>query len=173
MLFGVLAGARRFILLDARGETRDETRAQILSKAPLRIVAELIQECLAIAKSQAHLKRLESAVKLRGRTVAYKTGARSLDMLRIVYLRSTPSAGTLAGGAATHITGFRRRGQQELGAEIRLISNDDIAGINQKNLTLIESGIRWRYAGRFRPAEQSNFSAGALREIESSAVDLI
>jgi glycosyltransferase involved in cell wall biosynthesis len=171
MLFGALAGARRFILLDARGDMRDETRAQILSKAPFRIGAELIKSALAIVKSQAHLKRLEAAVKLRGR-VSNKAGAKSLDMLRIVYLRSTPSAGTQAGGAATHITGFVDA-VTKLVAEIRLISNDDIAGIDPKNLMMIDPESDGTTRAAFDLRNNLIFSAGALREIEGSAVDLI
>jgi len=172
MLFGVLAGARRFILLDARGEMRDETRAQILSKAPFRIAAELTRSALAIAKSHAHLKRLESAVKLRRNSVTAKPAATSLDKLRIVYLRSTPSAGTQAGGAATHINGFLDAAT-ELVAEIRLISNDRIAGIDRTRLKLIDPEPDGTTRAAFDLRNNLIFSAGALREIENSPVDLI
>src|SRR2546428_4816699 len=55
MLFGALAGASRFILLDARGAMRDEARTQILSKALFRIASELAKSALAIANSHFHL----------------------------------------------------------------------------------------------------------------------
>src|SRR3989442_1722215 len=59
------------------------------------------------------------------------------DVVRLAYLRSTPSAGTLAGGAATHINGFINAAA-ELGAQVRVISNDRIASLDEANLTLID-----------------------------------
>src|SRR5712692_11364725 len=48
MLFGVLAGARRVILIDAYDDARDETRGRILSRMPFRLAAELAASALAI-----------------------------------------------------------------------------------------------------------------------------
>jgi glycosyltransferase involved in cell wall biosynthesis len=172
MLFGVLAGARRFILLDTRGNVRDETRTEILSKAPWRIAAELTRSALAIAKSHAHLRQLESAVKVRGSLVPSKPTVSSSDLLKIVYLRSTPSPGTQAGGAATHINGFVNAAA-ELNAGIRLISNDNIAGIDGQSLTLIDPEPDGTTRAAFDLRNNLIFSAGALREIERSPVDLI
>ena len=45
--------------------------------------------------------------------------------------------GTQAGGAATHIKGFVSAAT-ELGAQIRIISNDHLAGIDRANMTLID-----------------------------------
>ena len=36
LAFGAMAGARRVLLLDAHGDIREETRARILSRAPIR-----------------------------------------------------------------------------------------------------------------------------------------
>ena len=47
----------------------------------------------------------------------------------MVFLRSTPGPGTQAGGAASHIKGVVE-GLESLGVEVRIISNDQIAGLN-------------------------------------------
>src|SRR5258708_7114556 len=171
MVFGALAGVRRFILLDARGGIRDEARAQILAKAPFRIAAELARSALAIAKSHSQLRRLESAVRIRAHTVSHKSAARNSDV-RIAYLRSTPSAGTQAGGAATHINGFVH-GATELGAEVTIISNDRIAGLDETKLALIDPEPVGTTRAAFDLRNNLIFSAGALREVERSPVDLI
>jgi glycosyltransferase involved in cell wall biosynthesis len=171
MLFGALAGARRFILLDARGGMRDEARTQILAKLPFRIAAEIASSALAIAKSHSDLRRLESAVRIRAETVSHKSAARD-SSVRIAYLRSTPSAGTLAGGAATHINGFVR-GATELGAEVTVISNDRIAGLNETKLVLVDPEPIGTTRAAFDLRNNLIFSDGALREIERSPVDLI
>src|SRR5258708_6735696 len=172
MLFGALAGVRRFILLDARDGIRDEAWTQILAKAPFRIAAEIARSALAIAKSHSHLSRLESAVRIRAPTVSHKSAARNTDLIRIAYLRSTPSAGTQAGGAATHINGFVR-GATGLGAEVKVISNDRIAGLDETRLVLIDPEPVGTTRAAFDLRNNLIFSAGALREIERSPVDLV
>jgi glycosyltransferase involved in cell wall biosynthesis len=169
LLFGALAGVRRLVLLDARGLMRDETRTQILAKAPFRIAAELAQSALAIAKSHSHLRRLESAVRIRAHN---KSAAVNSGAPRIAYLRSTPSAGTQAGGAATHINGFVH-GATELGAEVKVISNDRIAGLDESRLVLIDPEAIGTTRAAFDLRNNLIFSAGALREIERAPVDLI
>jgi len=169
LLFGALAGVRRLVLLDARGVMRDEARTQILVRAPFRIAAELVQSALAIAKSHSHLRRLESAVRVRthNESAAGKSG-----LLRLAYLRSTPSAGTQAGGAATHINGFVD-GATELGAEVKVISNDRIAGLDETKLVLIDPEPVGTTRAAFDLRNNLIFSAGALREIKRAPVDLI
>jgi len=51
MLYGVLAGARRVILIDAYDDARDETRGRILSRMPFRLAHEFALSVLAIAGS--------------------------------------------------------------------------------------------------------------------------
>src|SRR5438128_382624 len=65
MLFGVLAGARRVILIDAYDDARDETRGRVLSRMPLRLAAEFAASALAIAKTRSRLQQLEQAVRNR------------------------------------------------------------------------------------------------------------
>ena len=55
--------------------------------------------------------------------------ARDSGPPRVVYLRATPGPGTQAGGAASHIKGVVEA-LRALGAELQIISNDAIAGLN-------------------------------------------
>ena len=184
LLFGTLAGARGVVLFDASGNSRDETSAGVLARTPFRFASESTLSALAIARSYSGLKKLERAVKSRasiGRGISPTVSAGSASQVpaggnlaspRIAYLRSTPGVGTQAGGAATHINGFINAAT-ELGAAIRMISNDNIAGIDRSKLTLIDPEPLGSTRAAFDLRNNLIFSAGALREIEHSPVDLI
>ncbi|MDX6532183.1 MAG: hypothetical protein QOH41_4473 [Blastocatellia bacterium] len=186
LLFGTLAGARRVVLFDATGNSRDETSVGILALTPFRFAGESAFSALAMARSYSGLKKLERAVKSRannrserGSSRAVREGMSSqvlaegkLAAPRIAYLRSTPGVGTQAGGAATHINGFVNAAT-ELGAEIRVISNDNIAGIDRSKLTLIDPEPLGSTRAAFDLRNNLIFCAGALREIAHSPVDLI
>ena len=88
MLFGVLAGARRVILIDAYDDAREETRGRILSRMPFRLASEFASSALAIAKTRSRLKQLEQAVRNRARSVS-SSSEKGSSALRIAYLRST------------------------------------------------------------------------------------
>ncbi|HMG72537.1 MAG TPA: glycosyltransferase family 4 protein [Pyrinomonadaceae bacterium] len=171
LLFGALAGARRVVIIDTSGDSRQETSAAILSRMPFRFASESAASALAITKSHAHLKRLEQAIRNRA-TLGSGGAGRKPDAVRIAYLRSTPSAGTQAGGAATHINGFVR-GATELGAEVTVISNDRIAGFDETKFVLIDPEPVGTTRASFDLRNNLIFSVGALREIERSPVDLI
>src|SRR6266849_6278764 len=171
MLFGVLAGARRVILIDAYGDTREETRSRLLSRLPFRLALEALASTRAIAQTRSSLKQLEQAVRAR----VWFDSSKSEEWLRaprIAYLRSTPSPGTPAGGAATHIKGFLSAAT-ELGAQVNLISNDYIAGLDEKELTLVDPEPVGTTRAAFDLRNNLIFSAGALCEIERAPVALI
>jgi glycosyltransferase involved in cell wall biosynthesis len=172
LLFGSLAGARRVVLFDASGNGREETRAAILLRTPFRFAGESLASALAIARSHSALKKLERAVKSRANSFSPKPGEENFAALRIAYLRSTPGVGTQAGGAATHIKGFVSAAT-ELGAQIRIISNDHLAGIDRANMTLIDPEPLGVTRAVCDLRNNLIFSAGALREVEQSPVDLI
>ena len=171
LLFGALAGARRVVLIDAYDDAREETRGRTLSRMPFRLASEFALSALAIAKTRARLKQLEQAIRNRAKSIA-SSSERAQSALRIAYLRSTPSPGTPAGGAATHIKGFVSAAT-ELGAQVHLISNDYIAGLDEKELTLVDPEPVGTTRAAFDLRNNLIFSAGALREIERSPVDLI
>jgi glycosyltransferase involved in cell wall biosynthesis len=178
LLFGTLAGARRVVLIDASGNRRSESRLGVVMRTPFRIARESILSAKAIARSRSGVKKLERAVK-RGSSPTASEGFPSqvsaeghLSAPRIAYLRSTPGVGTQAGGAATHINGFVNAAT-ELGAEIRVISNDYIAGIDRAKLTLIDPEPVGSTRAAFDLRNNLIFSAGAMREIDRAPVDLI
>ena len=175
MFFGVLSGARQVVLLDAHQARREEAGLGILARMPFRLALETAQSLMAIARSHSRLRQLERAVKSRPQAVSVNSAAeKNPDTLSIAYLRSTPSPGTPAGGAATHINGFVNAAS-ELGAKLTFISNDRIAGLDEQKLAV--KIIDPKPVGISRAAFDLHnnliFSAGALREIERAAVDLI
>jgi glycosyltransferase involved in cell wall biosynthesis len=172
LAFGALAGARRVVLLDAHGDVREETRGRIVSQAPIWFAREAVASELAIGRSRSRLKQLEGAVKDRVHLASPKKAATNLDAIRIAYLRSTPSPGTLAGGAATHINGFVNAAA-ELGAQVNVISNDRIAGLDETRLTLIDPEPVGTTRAAFDLRNNLIFSSGLLRALAKEPVDLI
>src|SRR6185436_177913 len=88
--FGALAGARRVVMIDSRGDVRDESRTEILARTPARIARESVVSAAAVRQSRSRLKELEREVVNRP---ALKIDPRQGD-IRIAYLRSTPSPGS-------------------------------------------------------------------------------
>ncbi len=170
LLFGTLAGARRVVLLDKCGHSRDETRPGVVARAPFRFARESLISALAVVHSRSGLKKLERAVEQRGNSNS--PDRNGTGPLRIAYLRSTPGVGTQAGGAATHINGFVNAAT-DLGAEIRVISNDDIAGIDRTILKLVDPEPLGSSRAAFDLHNNLVFTRGAIRELEHSPVDLI
>lgn len=129
MLFGALAGAREVLMIDAHGGLVRKSRSNVLLGAPVRLSRETITSANDLAQSRRELQRLEDET-LRFRDVSPKKTSR--PRLRVVYLRSTPGPGTQAGGAASHIKGVVL-GLESLGVEVKIISNDQIAGLNDSD----------------------------------------
>ena len=86
--------------------------------------------------------------------------------IRIAYLRSTPSPGSHAGGAATHINGFINAAT-DLGARVDVISNDYIAGLDESRLRLIDPEPIGSTRAAFDLRNNLIFSGGVLRELEA------
>jgi glycosyltransferase involved in cell wall biosynthesis len=123
LYLGALAGAKRSILLDSRGRVRDEGRAGLLAVSPLRIARSFARGRRAITTAKRRLSALEVAVDT-GR----RSGHEIAEPIHMAYLRTTPAAGTIPGGATSHINGVVK-GLIESGAEVTFIANDDVAGI--------------------------------------------
>jgi glycosyltransferase involved in cell wall biosynthesis len=172
LLFGALGGAHRVVLLDAYRAVREETRAGILSRSPLRFAREAAASERAIAWSRVQLRRFERAVPRQPPAPYSKAAGKISGAIRIAYLRSTPSPGTLAGGAATHINGFVDAAVA-LGARVNVISNDRIAGLDETRLTLIDPEPIGTTRAAFDLRNNLIFSTGVLREIERAPTDLI
>ncbi|MBD0326423.1 MAG: glycosyltransferase family 4 protein [Pyrinomonadaceae bacterium] len=169
LLFGALAGARRSVILDAHDGVRDEARGRILWAAPARLTREAGISGMAMARAKRQLRGLERAVASNAFVISNRrrNDAKSVEELKITYLRATPGPGTQLGGAASHINGFINAAHK-LGASLTLISNDEIAGLDEKRAQL---KIIWpRPIGSTRAAfdlyNNLLFTHGAVREIE-------
>lgn len=176
LLFGVLAGARRSVILDAYGGVRTEARGRVLLTGPTRLAREAAISGMALSRAKRQLRRLERAVTSGVQLARSKerTGANSEAALEIVYLRATPGPGTQLGGAASHINGFINAAQK-LGARLTLVSNDEIAGLDETRTTL---KVIWpKPIGSTRAAfdlyNNLLFTHGAVGEIESARPDFI
>ena len=175
LLFGALAGARRTIILDAHEGWREEGRARSLFFAPTRLAREATISAAAMMRAARQLQRLELAVKRRQslKTSPAKKGAGS-NKTGVVYVRATPGPGTQLGGAASHINGFINAAVK-LGAHISLVSNDQIAGLDEDKTPL---KVIWpKPLGSTRAAfdvyNNLLFTHDAAREIERAAPDFI
>jgi glycosyltransferase involved in cell wall biosynthesis len=176
LLFGALSGAKRSLILDSHGAFREETRLRILSSSPWRLAREAAQSVTAIIRAERELRRLEREVG-DGRSRFARVGAMKRDTaaseLDIVYLRATPGAGTQVGGAASHINGFIKAAARQ-GARIRLISNDEIAGLDQTattGLKIIEPAPVGSTRAAFDLHNNLLFTRRALSEIEHAPPD--
>jgi glycosyltransferase involved in cell wall biosynthesis len=195
LLFGALAGAGRALLLDSHGAVREETRTQIMLKAPARLARELAASATAIARSRRRLRRLEREVenfhdakgsrskehgrsKERGQASAPRVeeigGGTDASAPLIAYLRATPGAGTQVGGASSHINGFINAALTE-GARIYLISNDRIAGLDETRvpLKIVEPEPMGSMRAAFDLYNDLLFARGALTEIERAPPSFI
>jgi glycosyltransferase involved in cell wall biosynthesis len=166
--FGALAGAGRVVMIDSRGAVRNESRAEIIARTPARMAKESVASAAAVKQSRSRLKDLEREVAKRP-ALKIDSTARDISM---AYLRSTPSPGSHAGGAATHINGFVKAAT-ELGAHLRIISNDYIAGLDEKRLTLIDPEPLGSTRAAFDLRNNLILTAGVIGELKREPVNFI
>ena len=173
LLFGALGGARRILLFDAHGARRDEIRGRVLLRAPLRFAQEAGASWIALRRARHELSRLEGELAQR------KTDESELRIdadvaPRIVYLRTTPAAGTQSGGATTHTAGFINAAA-ELGAPVSVISNDHLAGVDETKVSihLIAPEPLGLTRAAFDLRNGMLFTDRACDEIESQQPDFI
>lgn len=174
LLFGALAGARRTIILDAHGGWREEGRARSLMTSPARLAKEAAISTLAMTRAGRQLRRLEVGIGRGDHLRRSSTSPAISDRTQIVYIRSTPGPGTQLGGAASHINGFINAAHK-LGARISLVSNDNIAGLDE---TKTQIKVVWpKPIGSTRASfdvyNNLLFSHEAVHEIELGKPDFI
>jgi len=174
MLFGAMAGAREVVVLDAQGRLRKNSRSSLLLGAPLSLAREAANSASAMANARQELARFEKEVENRS---AVSAAPRSLDtgrQLRITYLRATPGPGTQAGGAASHIKGVIE-GLLKLGAEVQVISNDELVGLDpaKVRLTKIDPELRGSTRAVFDITNNAVFTRGAAAFVQQSHPDFI
>lgn len=171
LAFGAGSGARKTIIFDRHGGWRSETRAQIWARAPFRLAAETVRSAASMRETRRELARLEKRVAKLGNT---RYHGKSGGPLEVAYLRCSPGPATQAGGAASHIRGVVTA-ISRLGVRLSIISNDEIAGLEDQN---VPRTIIWpRPLGSTRAAFDIHnnlvFSRGALDEITRLQPDLI
>ena len=172
VLLGALAGARRSVLVDSHGGWKEESRASALATAPARLAREAAISRATMKRAERELRTLETVVAAQqpqDRSAGHDAG-----QLKLVYLRSSPGPGSQAGGAASHINGVINAALQ-LGVDVSLISNDEIAGLDTAQLPM---KIIWpEPVGSTRAAfdifNNLLFSERAAAEIEAEQPDLI
>ena len=173
LLFGALGGAGRVMLLDPHGARREETRGQVILCTPFRFVQDAWVSWQTVRRARRDLNRLERELAQRT-TDEFDLRADSDVTPRITYLRTTPAAGTQSGGASTHTIGFIT-GAIESGARLSLISNDQLAGLDESRVstTLVEPDSPGLTRAAFDLRNGMLFSDRALLEIEKQSPDFI
>lgn len=177
LLFGALAGADRVLLMDSHGAMREEGRARIMLSAPARLSQETIASARAVLNARRRLSRLEREISASNnqkprplKESAHDKQAKSQQQHAplIVYLRATPGAGTQVGGASSHINGFINAALLK-GAQLRLVSNDHIAGLDLTKvpLKIIEPEPVGSIRAAFDLYNDEVFTRGALLEIQT------
>ena len=174
LLLGALAGARRTAILDSHGGWREESRARSLVKAPARLAREATIGAAAMRRAEKELRQLEAAIQRGDHHQRGVTPGANVDQPKIVYLRSSPGPGTQAGGAASHINGFVSAALA-LGARLSFVSNDEIAGFDEKkvNLKIIWPQPTGSTRAAFDIYNNLIFTESAVAEIEQQQPDFI
>lgn len=170
-VFGSLGGARKTVLFDRHGGWREESHTRSVAASPFRFASEAARSVVAMSAARKKLHSLERAVENESSRIENHHAASHQP--RIVYLRSSPGPGTQAGGAASHINGFINAALQ-LGADVSLISNDEIAGMNSSvSQTIIPPAPVGTTRAAFDIYNNFRFSDRALPEISNQQPDLI
>jgi len=171
MLLGALAGASNSVVFDSHGGWRQQSRMTSLVRAPLRLARDAVFSAAEMRRAARELKKLEAAVDAGSHS--YQISATDND-LKLVYLRCSPGPGTQAGGAASHINGFIN-GALNMGVQISLVTNDEIAGFDTTKIpTRIigpEAGGTTRAA--FDIHNNLHFTALAVAQLDQQQPDLI
>jgi glycosyltransferase involved in cell wall biosynthesis len=174
LLFGALAGARRTVIMDAHGGVREESRSRSLMASPARLAREAAISTSAMRRAGRQLRRLELGIKHGEHLKKGQKKNTRAGTTEVVYVRATPGPGTQLGGAASHINGFIGAAVK-LGAHISLVSNDQIAGLDETKTPL---KIIWpKPIGSTRAAfdiyNNLLFTHDAVEEIEARRPDFI
>jgi glycosyltransferase involved in cell wall biosynthesis len=173
LLFGALAGAQRLIVLDCRGSIRDEHRAGVFLAAPFRLMREVLVSAITIVRAYLRLQKLQRLTRAKrfARPLVFQPRAKSPA---IIYLRTIPAPGTQSGGATSHLNGVVNA-LADKGARVQLISNDQIAGLQEAKIPL--RLVRVKPAGATRTVfdlyNSVRFAAEATRMLLDDPPDFI
>ncbi|HEY0347184.1 MAG TPA: glycosyltransferase family 4 protein [Pyrinomonadaceae bacterium] len=173
LLFGASAGAGRVVLFDSHGASRQETRGQVILRAPFRFLRDALVSWQTLRRARRDLSRLERELA-SGNIGEFDLRAGVEAAPRITYLRTTPAAGTQSGGASTHTIGFIK-GAIESGAQLLLISNDHLAGLDESrvSMSLIEPDPLGLTRAAFDLCNGMLFTDRSRLEIKKQSPDFI
>jgi glycosyltransferase involved in cell wall biosynthesis len=169
MVFGALGGAGEVVMIDAHGGWNRASRVELLLKGPARLAAEGIASARSMNEARRELSQFENSVGRRQRQPI-----KGADLPRVIYLRSTPGPGTQTGGASSHIKGVVEA-LVDLGAEVEVISNDEIAGLDKTNIpiTVLQPNSFGNSRALFDINSNSAFTRAALPLIQKFRPDII
>ncbi|HEX7295073.1 MAG TPA: hypothetical protein VF251_04915, partial [Pyrinomonadaceae bacterium] len=172
-IFAGASGAKEIVAIDARGRIHRQSKPTVLLRAPFQLTREAFASASAILESRRQLTRLEHAVE-RSKQNAPERGLSEGKPPEFVFLRATPGPGTQAGGASTHINGFINAVKAE-GAKVHVISNDQIAGLDNSRvpLTLVPLEGTGLTRSAFDLRNNLIFTSGALAAIGKTPPDFI
>lgn len=171
LALGALAGAKKSILFDRHHGWHEQTRSQTMAAAPFHLARETAHSVQALRVTRKELARLEKLVNGR---FNYQFATRGHGLPKIIYLRASPGPGTQAGGAASHVNGFINAAS-ELGLNLSLITNDEIAGLEDRGerATIIRPEPVGSTRAAFDIYNNLVFTKRALAEITRREPDLI
>src|SRR5438105_3132294 len=104
MLFGALGGASESLVLDSRGNLRALSQLGLLAWSAFRIADDLFRGWLGVRRARKRLGGLEKEVQMASKRPKISS-PRHDSVVSMAYLRTTPAAGTEAGGVTSHILG--------------------------------------------------------------------
>ena len=173
-IFAGASGANEIVALDRSGRIRRERKTNVLLSAPFKLAREASSSASAILETRRQLARLENAVEKADQNVLKRRRPSESRQPEFVFLRATPGPGTQAGGASTHINGFINAAKAE-GAKVRVISNDQIAGLDDTRvpLTLVPLEATGLTRSAFDLRNNLIFTSGALAAIRDAPPDFI
>ena len=174
MLFGAMAGAKEVVMLDAQGVVKREPASALVLHSPIRLMREAAASATIMSRSRRELAELETEVEGRAAGSSAQYSLNKDNQIKITYLRATPGPGTQAGGAASHIKGVID-GLMELGAEVQVVSNDALVGIDpaKVRLTTIDPESLGTTRAVFDINNNAVFTRGAIPLVQQSPPDFI
>lgn len=168
MFFGAMAGAQECCIVDVEGNILQSSSAKALLNGPFWLSGEVTSSASSYLKTLIQLRSLEKNVADAAKSPSAATANTSPT---IAYIRATPGPGTQAGGAASHIKGVITALTQ-LGANVEVITNDRIAGLDG-HATVLTPNAAGLTRAAFDLDLNLSFTGKAVNLLQRMAPDLI
>lgn len=168
MFFGAMAGAQECCILDLEGNILQSSSGKALLNGPFWLSGEVTSSASSYLRTLIQLRSLEKKV---ADTTQFHSAATAKSSPTIAYIRATPGPGTQAGGAASHIKGVITALTQ-LGANVNIITNDRIAGLDG-NATILTPNAAGLTRAAFDLDLNLSFTGKAVDLLQQMEPDLI